>query len=270
MYLNTINSHNIRLQGVTKFVVANSTQTGSDRIEPITIRGNTQFGVLSDNKFVDNIVTVKPQNSTSNEYQRDIIFERNWFVAGLYTGPSLNVEGSGVTIRNNIFDLSVNGYTAITTVYNSTVGAPYPDLINIYNNTIYSSLAHDGNVYSFRAIRYFNGLDSRCRSEVKNNIAYSPNTSNAAPVLLYTVNSTAVVTGAAGTSGNSSDSQIKNTTPSFSNEMPSNPADFIIGTGSYAHNADVTLDVTLHVFSDFFRRDRLTGGSSSSGATLAP
>jgi hypothetical protein len=264
MYLNTINSHNIRLQGVSKFVVANSTQTGSDRIEPITIRGNTQYGVLSDNKFVDNIVTVKPQNSTSNEYQRDLIFERNWFVAGSFSGPSLNLEGSGTTVRNNIFDLSLGGLTAITTVYNSTVGAPMPNLINIYNNTIYNSAANNGDLSAFRSITYYS-LDTSCHSEVKNNLVYSPNTYNLAPVLIYST-AACVITGTAGTSGNSSDSQIKYTSPSFASATPSNPADFIIGTGSYAHNTGVALPI----FSDFFRRDTLTGGFSSSGATLAP
>jgi PKD repeat protein len=264
MYINTINSHNIRLQGVSKFVVANSTQTGSDRIEPITIRGNTQYGVLSDNKFVDYIVTVKPQNSGSNEYQRDLIFERNWFVAGSFSGPSLNLEGSGTTVRNNIFDLSLGGLTAITTVYNSTAGAPMPNLINIYNNTIYSSVANNGNLSAFRSITYYS-LDTSCHSEVKNNLVYSPNTYNLAPVLIYST-AACVITGTAGTSGNSSDSQIKNTSPSFASATPSNPADFIIGTGSYAHNTGVALPI----FSDFFRRDTLTGGFSSSSATLAP
>ena len=264
MFLNTINSHNIRLQGVTKFVVANSTQTGSERIEPITIRGNTQFGVLSDNKFVDNIVTVRPQNTTSNEFQRDIIFERNWFVNGIFSGPSLQVEGSGVTIRNNIFNLSAGGYTAISTVYISTVSAPRPDLINIYNNTIYNSATHNGNLSAYRATTHGGVLNPGCRSSVQNNLAYSPNTFNLAPVLLS--GSSCVITGSAGTSGNSSDSQIRNTAPSFAIATPSNPADFIIGTGSYAHNTGVTLPV----FSDFFRRDTLTGGLSSSGATIAP
>ena len=263
MQLNTINSHNIRLQGVTKFVVSNSTQTGSDRIEPITIRGDTQYGVLSDNKFVDNIVTVKPQNSTSNEYQRDIIFERNWFVAGSYSGPLLNNEGSAITVRNNIFDMSQAPGTAIVTVYNNTVGATKPNLVNIYNNTIYNSAANNGDLSAIRAITFWVSLDAGCHSEVKNNLAYSPNTFNAAPVLISN-NGACVVTGDAGTLGNSSDGQIK-ISPLFANGTPSIPADFVIGTGSYAHGSGVILPV----YSDFFGRSRVNGSASDSGAFVA-
>jgi len=265
MFLNTINSHNIRLQGANKFVVANSTQTGSDRIEPITVRGNTQYGVLSDNKFVDNIVTVKPQNSTSNEYQHDIIFERNWFVAGIYTGPSLGIEGSGITVRNNIFDMSLSPGTGITSVYNSTVGAPKPDLINIYNNTFYNSSANDGNVKAFNAIVYFAGLDTTCHSEVKNNLAYSPNTYNAAPKLIWIRAGACVITGTAGTLGNSSDSQIK-ASPFFASATPAIPSDYTIGAGSYAHNAGVSIPV----FSDFFGTARPQGNAIDIGAVEGP
>jgi len=267
MNLNTINSHNIRLQAVNKFVVSNSTQTGSDRIEPITIRGNTQYGVLSDNKFIDNIVTVKPQNSSQNEYQRDIIFERNWFVAGSHSGPALGLEGSGITVRNNIFDLSLStGYSAIEMVYNSTVGAPMPDKLNLYNNTIYNSAANNGNLAPFQAIVYFGGLDSTCHSEVKNNLAYSPNTINAAPVNVYVRAGSCVITGASGTYGNSSNGQVLSTSPAFANATPSNPSDYILGTGSYAHNTGVALPI----FSDFFRTDRSTGNPIDSGAVHAP
>jgi hypothetical protein len=265
MYLNTINSHNTRLQGVNKFVVSNSTQVGSNLIEPITVRGNTQYGVLSENKFVDNIVTVKPQNSTSNEYQHDIVFERNWFVAGLYTGPSLDIEGSGITVRNNIFDVSLVAGSAINMSYTNTVGAPMPDLINIYNNTFYNSSANNGNLVQFQAIVYFAGADTNCHSEVKNNLAYSPNTYNIAPSLIAVKSGSCVITGAAGTFGNSSLGQIK-TSPSFTSATPSIPADYVIGAGSYASHAGVTLPV----FSDFFRSSRPPGSAMDIGAVKAP
>jgi len=265
MYLHTINSHNIRLQGVNKFVVANSTQTGSDRIEPITVRGNTQYGVLSDNKFVDNIVTVKPQNSTSNEYQHDIIFERNWFVSGIYSGPNLDIEGSGITVRNNIFDLSLVAGSAVSMGYTNTVGAPMPDLLNIYNNTFYNSSANNGNLVQFQAIAYFMGVDTNCHSEVKNNLAYSPNTYNVAPSLIGVVTGSCVITGAAGTYGNSSVSQIKNSSP-FVSAIPSIPTDYLIGAGSYAYHSGVSLPV----FSDFFATVRPAGSAIDAGATKGP
>ena len=267
MFLNTIQSHNIRLQGVIGFVVSNSTQTGSNLIEPITVRGNTQYGMLSDNRFVDGNVTVNPQNATSNEFQRDIIFERNWFVAGSNTGNPLSLEGSGITVRSNIFDLSLaTGYRAIEVVHRTGSIAPIPDLVNIYNNTIFNSFANDGNLLSFVAVRYSGGLDSSCRSEVKNNLAYSPNTLNLAPVLIQVAGGSCVITGASGTFGNSSDSQIRNTDPLFANATPTNPVDFIIGAGSYALNTGVAVPV----FSDFFRTVRPQGSAIDVGAVERP
>jgi hypothetical protein len=263
LYLNSGNSsHNVRVEPATNFVISNSTHTGSYGIEPMTIRGDSQYGVVSDNKLIDNIVTVKPQNSVTYEYQRDIIFERNWFVAGSYTGPSLGVEGSGITIRNNIFDLSAVAGAAVNISYNSTVGSPKPDLVNIYNNTIYSNLANNGNFVPFNVVAYFGALDGCCHSELKNNLAYSPNSFNAPPALIGAISGSPVITGAAGTFGNSSDSQIK-TSPSFVSATPSNPADYTIGLGSYAHNAGVAVPV----FSDFFGTDR--SNSNDSGAILA-
>lgn len=264
MYLNTINSHNIRLQGVVNFVVSNSTQTGSNLIEPITVRGNTQYGVLSDNKFVDNIVTVKPQNTATNELQRDVIFDRNWFVAGAHTIPSLTLSGSGITVRNNIFDLSLaSGYRAIS--IGKSTASPMPDLINIYNNTVYNSFANNGNLFSFIAFNYDNTLNATCHSNVENNLAYSPNTTGLAPALLANTGG-CIVTGANGTLGNSSDAQIKNTSPGFTSATPANPIDFSLGAGSYARDTGVTIPV----FSDFFRTARPQGAAIDKGAVEGP
>jgi uncharacterized repeat protein (TIGR02543 family) len=264
-YLNTINSHNARMQGVNKFVVSNNTLIGSNLIEPITVRGNTQYGMLSDNKFVDNIVTIKPQNSASNEYQHDIIFERDWFVAGSNTGPALDIEGSGITIRNNIFDLSAVAGAAINIASNNTAGAPKPDIINMYNNTIYNSLANNGNLSQFNVIAYFGNLDANCHSELKNNLAYSPNTINVAPTLIGQISGSPAITGAAGTFGNSSNSQMK-TSPSFASATPVSPTDFVIGAGSYARNGGVAVPV----FSDFFGTVRPKGNTLDMGAIKGP
>ena len=97
---------------------------------------------------------------------------------------------------------------------------------------------------------------------MKNNLAYSPNTINLAPVLIANSGS-CVISGAAGTFGNSSDSQIR-LSPMFAGATPVNPVDFIIGTGSYAHG----IATTLPVYSDFFRKRRTSGSAWDSGATL--
>jgi hypothetical protein len=259
MYLNQINSHNIRMQGVTRFVIANSTQQGGNNIEPLTIRGNSQYGVLTNNKFIDNEVTVQPQNSTSNEQQHDIIFDRNWFVAGTNTGAALNLKSTDMTVRNNIFDLSgSSGSHAVEIGYGNTAGSPMTDKINIYNNTVYNSAATNT-----QAVVFWSGTTSACHANVMNNLYYAP-ASTGTPQTVSIAGGSCVVTGASGTSGNSSNSQALSTSPAFASGTPSIPTDYIIGAGSYAHNTGMALPI----FSDFFGKGRSVGSANDMGATV--
>ncbi len=258
------NSHNIRFQGVQKFVVSDSTQIGFTALEPLTVRGNSQYGVISDNKLVNGPTTVKPQNSTANEFQQDLVFERNWFVDNSALGDFLDLESYATTVRNNLFDVSQSPGTIIAVSYVSTVGSPTPSLINIYNNTFYNSTANNGNLSNVKVVAYFSGLPTTCLSSVENNLAYSPNSTGAASQLINN-QSNCVITGASGTYGNSSDSQILSTSPSFVSSTPVNPSDFNITSGSYAYHTGVNLPV----FSDYFQTVR-PRNAISSGAFEGP
>lgn len=260
-------NHNIRVQGGNYVVITNNTSTvgGADAL---AYRGNTQYGVVSDNKFIGaaspTLVAIQPANDTLNEAQQDVIFERNWFVAGSGTNSELVIKAVGITVRNNIFNVTGAAiHRAITPDYtNQAIPTPAPmtDLVNIYNNTVYDA---DADI-NFNVVEYFSGLTSSCHSDVKNNLGYSPNSTTPAPVLLQ-IFGNCNITGANGTFGNSSDNQIKNTLP-FANASPSLPADFSIATGSYAQNTGVTIPV----FSDFFRTIRPQGSAIDMGAVEGP
>ena len=258
------NSHNIRLQGVNYFVISNNTLAGNQYSEPITTRGNSQYGVESDNKFSDNRVTISPQNSTAFENQQDILVERNWFVGGPHTWGVLHIEGHAITARNNIFDLSnASGKRAITIAHTSTVGSPMPDLINIYNNTFFNSAANNGNLGATWPFYFYATLDATCHSIIKNNLAYSPNTYNLTPALIHVdTGGLCNITGANGTHGNSSDAQIKTGPNPFVSATPSTPSDFRLTSGSYGLDAGAV----VKVFSDFFRNLRPQAGSYDMGA----
>ena len=123
------------------------------------------------------------------------------------------------------------------------------DLINIHNNTVYDSDT-DSN---FAVVRFGSAsLTSSCRAEVKNNLAYAPNATS--PVLISSLGS-CVVTGASGTFGNSSDSQIKNTSPSFASTTPtySLTDDFKLQAGSYALGAGTSTPSISGMLYDFSR-----------------
>ncbi len=256
MYLNvTLTSHDIRLQGAVKFVVSNNTLTGGLNFDPITVRGDSSYGVESDNKFIDNIVTINPQNATSNEAQHDIIIERNWFVAGPNSSGVLGILAVGVTVRNNIFNMTGAAIArAINVGYNNTAGAPMPDLINIYNNTVYTTDV--GPIWGgWDIANYQATLTSSCHSDIKNNIGYFPNAYTPKPLINY---GGCVITGGSGTYGNSSDTQMKSTSPGWVNATPAVPADFGLTAGSYANNTGTSVPV----WSDFFRIDRPQSGVS--------
>lgn len=209
--LNASSSHDVRLQGVTKMQIANNTLAGglgASGYDPITVRGNTQYVVLSDNKFSGNTVTVNPQSTSFDELQQDVIIERNWFAGNISgTASALSIQGTNIEARNNVFNLSnMTTDRGITVVYAGTL-SPMPTGIKTYNNTFYTSDTQS----SPYAIQTNSPLDATCTLDAKNNLVYMPNSTSG--LVINNSGSTCVTTGANGTLGNSSNTQLKSTNP---------------------------------------------------------
>ena len=135
-----------------------------------------------------------------------------------------------------MFDFSngSNSQTAIQVVKDGVVVTS--DQVRLYNNTIYTSYAVPSSQFA--------GID--LASEVtnitaRNNLAYAPNAQG--PVMF--VNACGACLTA---SNNSSDVQVKSTSPNFSSIPFVNPADFSISSGSYA----IGSGTAVPVWSDFF------------------
>lgn len=211
--------------------------------------GYTEQVVLSGNKLesannTDWTVNTGPQNSSSDERLRNIIVERNWFVGGNMTQVALVVNAAEVTIRNNIFDMT--GGTSHKCIQISSRGKgstePPPKNIFVYNNTCYS--ASPG---SFDLVR----LDETATNiSVMNNLGYAPFATF--PTMINGKGLKGIVQ-----SNNSTNAQIKNTSPRWLSSTPAVPADLKLTKGSYGIDSGIT---TLPVFSDFFRTSRPQSG----------
>jgi len=216
--------------------------TDTEPADPVGNNGVTSFGysekiLISDNKLtgVSNsawMVTSGPQNNTNDERVRDVIFERNWLVAGSGTVKGLVIFSRDTTLRNNICDFSL---ASNASCFNPRLWGTEPpaDNVKIYNNTGYTSAAGS----TFSVVHIENNVTN---IELKNNLGYAPSSSS--PHLVDG-------TSAAVSTNNTSDAQMK-TYPSFVAPLPTVPAptDFKIVTGSYA----IGTGAAVPVWSDFF------------------
>jgi PKD repeat protein len=211
---------------------------------------STEQIVFSDNKFTggdgaDWTVTFGPMNAQVDERVRQLIVERNWFAPHSGQGVALMVWAQDVTVRNNIFNLTgAGGQTAMMVEQRGI--EPLPVNVHVYNNTFYSN-----STGSFRPIQFSEGAGGMV---AKNNLGYAPLSS-----------ARDMVSGVATISNNSSDSDIL-LAPGFVAPAPVAPADFRLGSGSYAIGAGTTVPLR----SDFFRLDRPQGGSVDLGFAESP
>jgi hypothetical protein len=230
--------HDIRFQGASYFVIANSDQTGSTAktaaINGFTIRGNSQYGEIVDNNIISFNAQILPQNTTSNENQRDIVVERNFF-----TAAQLQIQANNITVRNNVFNLT--GYTnvnynapqAVAVGWQSSAGSPMATNLYIYNNsTYYGDTCLAGDYCS--GVAFGSGLNG-CVATVKNNLTYIPSGTSQVSVRDSTSGG-CTITGTSGTFGNSTDTQVKSNSPNWSNGSSSfsTPSDFKPTSTSYA------------------------------------
>ncbi|HUX90609.1 MAG TPA: PKD domain-containing protein [Gallionellaceae bacterium] len=198
-------------------------------VDPIGNNGTTTFGysekvVISGNKFTGSAgaaweVSMGPQNGTYDERTRDVIFERNWLIAGSGTGSAVAVFSRDTSIRNNICDFSAVAAGACFRP-DSWGAAPPADNVKIYNNTAYTSAPSGG--YPFKVVQL---MASVTNITVQNNLAYSP--SNNLSVMVAGTGPGLVV------SNNSSDAQMRGVSPKFASPLTA-PDGFKVAPDSYA------------------------------------
>ena len=212
--------------------------------------------VISDNKIVGGInpwtVALEAQNGASDERLRDVIFERNWLTAGTATQIGVNSSATNATFRNNIITIGSPADHHVGLLIGLDGIGAVPDHVDVYNNTIHSTLAGD-----------FNGVmvGNASNVTIKNNLGYAPLSTvpNPTGVTMVYLNGN----GASGlvASNNSTDFQIKNTAPAWLSATPTTPADYRTTGGSYA----IGTGIGVPVFTDFFLQSR---SSNVLGAAL--
>jgi hypothetical protein len=204
---------------------------------------STEKVMVSDNTFFGGsavwAVFMGPQNTSVDERIQNVIFERNYFIAGSGTNVALEMRGpvSLITVRNNIANLSAPGTSGINGFETGDGGiGPVPTNISYYNNTIYGT-----------GTGQFNGIalgNAPTNITVKNNLAYAPNAS--AVNLLIGSGSSGL-----NASNNTANASIR-TSPGFATIPSGNSlisSDFKIGSGSYA----AVSGAATPVLSDFFQ-----------------
>jgi len=168
----------------------------------------------------------------------DVIFERNWLTGeGLNNSELIDNQGTRVTIRNNTINQSPLAGDA-DQIYRgiqmfSSGGISAVDTW-IYNNSFYRSSTYTNN----QSIH----IDAGCTGTiVRNNLAYGPNLTTAASIVIN--DSSGNVTA----SNNSSDAQLKATTP-YTDTTPSDP-----NAGEWNPTGYALTDAlaTVPVFDDF-------------------
>lgn len=250
--------HVVRLQNARYVTVSNNDlthpATGTQTI--LTLRAlehgvaaNTDsfYVYFSDNKLTSGgtgaqMFQIGPASLDQNNWIYDVIVERNMLVTDSVSTEGLYIMARRVTVRYNVCNgaAGAGGFNCYKAYASNTTGnVPDPTAIRFLNNTCYA----DGTpgFIAFRCVTLQSANQSITASVVENNLSYAPATgSSGEPVLLLTeqigAGTVTGTVGASGTRGNSSDSQVRNTSPLFDN-VGAPPFGFRIGTGSYAINA---------------------------------
>jgi hypothetical protein len=176
----------------------------------------SQFNVVSDNKLNAGtapnwVASIGPQNSTTNENVRDLIFERNWIVGGANTTNAIETSAAFSTFRNNIIDSTIGGGN-ISLGRRGIENVPQNDAF--YNNTIYHGAGAITGI----------SISAGTNHVAKNNLVYSPSGGNAVSGSGYT---------------GSNNTSTVSATPLFTGLAPITPAgarptgsSYAIGTGT--------------------------------------
>jgi hypothetical protein len=263
-------SHTIRSEYTAKGVFSNNTiaragatqgalklhamrWTQASVANPGAVGTYTEKVVISDNKLIGAnnpwTFSIGPQNAVRDERVKDIIVERNWFVAGPGTQVHIHLDSVDSTIRNNICDMSGAAYHQCVEVTQWGVEPP-PTNDRVYNNTFYSSTSGD-----FIGV---NIAPVATNITVINNLGSAPMASGPTMTL------------GTGASGFIQSNNLLNNTPSalFVSATPSTPADFTLK--SLPNPARDTGLSTVPIYSDFFLMSRTQNSVIDIGAIQGP
>lgn len=185
----TLSEHVTRFQFLSKAVISNNTLSrpasgkAALKLHGFTVTTGVFSGifteqvVISDNRLASgqpgHIVEVMPQTSSNDERLRDILIERNWFevLSAAFNRPFIQMSGTDITFRNNLGDMTPG--TGTLAVQVERRGAePNPVRVNVYHNSFFSNDSGAVNI-----IEYCTTNAGVTQSEVKNNLAYAPNSS---------------------------------------------------------------------------------------------
>ena len=224
-----------------------------------SLSGYTEKVLISDNKIIgaDNpyTISVAPQNPIRDERLRDVIVERNWFVAGAGTQLMMWVDAGDSTIRNNVFDMEDSSKYK-TFIYLTPPGfAPPIDNVSVYNNTLYGGSPAPVSGNEFTGIR----VDSTASNvRLVNNLVSAPTATN--PIMISGTGATGFVE-----SNNLLSQEVPSTL--FVSATPAAPADFSLNPTSPARDTGLS---TVPVLSDFFGASRPQNGTIDLGAIEGP
>lgn len=203
--------------------------------------------LISENKFVDGTknpwsISLGAQDQWSDERVKDVIVERNFFVANVASQASMHVVAREITVRNNVHDFSNGGkyQTGISVSQEGIIQAS--DQVRIYNNTYYSSfVAISGSEYHWIQV----GTPSATVTNItaKNNLAYTPNTGSTEPAVILNYCGTCLTE-----SNNSTPAQMKSATSPFTTAPPVILSDYKPAAGSYAIGGGVKVPVWSDLF----------------------
>ncbi len=183
---------------------------------------------ISDNIFRAGVeawpVAIGPQNEANDERLRDIVLERNQFIAGSSNAVMVVLWAQSVTVRNNLFEVS-NSTGDVRCVGATRRGVePAPVNVDIYNNTAYSN--SDRTVTLLR-------IDGATLSSAQNNLVVSIG-GNAEQGLV---------------GSNFESNNVFSTATVFASDAPSSPKDFVPSIGSSADGGGVPIEGLME---DFF------------------
>lgn len=246
--------HNIRVQIATGLVIcSNTAKNAASGKENITVRSPespavdvTSKVVVADNEIVPNAgycaICVEGGNPTATDTILNTIIERNWsHNASGSTANGIQTTASKTTIRNNLINLTgatTSGYQGML-IYTNTSATNKPDNVAAYNNTVYTNdSVTSGN---FIGLQLGSSNANTGSATVQNNLFYAPNATS--PIGISDLGSGHTV------SNNSSNSQTKSNSATFTTTPPTTTAGFKPTCTSTYPCAQGT---SVPVWSDFF------------------